>query len=114
MEYGERLANFRQTRLNPFDRSDEEDGPQGGKTPPRHGKVYHTSTCHSFCVWLTYGFLQRIYLEHMLLILKSSCVFDSNATGLFSAALYNTIFFHSVVYRGHTVASKKRLNKIQN
>nr|XP_020460522.1 differentially expressed in FDCP 8 homolog isoform X2 [Monopterus albus] len=35
MEYDERLALFRQTRLNPFDRG-EEDGPQGGKTPLQH------------------------------------------------------------------------------
>lgn len=39
MEYDERLALFRQTRLNPFDRGEEEDGPQEGKTPPQHGKV---------------------------------------------------------------------------
>lgn len=39
MEYDERLALFRQTRLNPFDRGEEEDDPQGGKTPPQHGKV---------------------------------------------------------------------------
>lgn len=43
MEYDERLALFRQTRLNPFDRGEEEDGPQGGKTPPQHGNV-----CQSF------------------------------------------------------------------
>lgn len=39
MEYDERLALFRQTRLNPFDRGEDEDGPQEGKTPPQHGKV---------------------------------------------------------------------------
>lgn len=39
MEYDERLAHFRQTRLNPFDRGEGEDGPQGGKTPPLHGTV---------------------------------------------------------------------------
>jgi len=39
MEYDERLALFRQTRLNPFDRGEEEDGPQEGRTPPQHGKV---------------------------------------------------------------------------
>lgn len=39
MEYDEKLALFRQTRLNPFDRGEEEDGPQGDKTPPQHGKV---------------------------------------------------------------------------
>lgn len=39
MEYDERLAHFRQTRLNPFDRGEGEDGPQGGKTPPQHGTV---------------------------------------------------------------------------
>lgn len=43
MEYDERLALFRQTRLNPFDRGEEEDGPQGDKTPPQHGEVYHKS-----------------------------------------------------------------------
>lgn len=37
MEYDERLAQFRQTRLNPFDRG-EEDGQPGGKTPPQSGK----------------------------------------------------------------------------
>ncbi|KAA8595572.1 hypothetical protein FQN60_010863 [Etheostoma spectabile] len=36
MAYDERLALFRQTRLNPFDRGEEEDGPQEGKTPPLH------------------------------------------------------------------------------
>lgn len=41
MEYDERLALFRQTRLNPFDRGEEEDGPQGDKTPPQHGEVCH-------------------------------------------------------------------------
>ncbi|XP_075879361.1 differentially expressed in FDCP 8 homolog isoform X2 [Nelusetta ayraudi] len=35
MEYDERLAQFRQTRLNPFDRG-EEDGQPGGKTPPQN------------------------------------------------------------------------------
>lgn len=44
MEYDERLALFRQTRLNPFDRGEEEDGPQGGKTPPQHGKVSQSSS----------------------------------------------------------------------
>ena len=44
MEYDERLALFRQTRLNPFDRGEEEDGPQGGKTPPLHGKVCGSSS----------------------------------------------------------------------
>uniref|UniRef100_A0A8C7U9F8 Differentially expressed in FDCP 8 homolog n=1 Tax=Oncorhynchus mykiss TaxID=8022 RepID=A0A8C7U9F8_ONCMY len=34
MEYHERPASFRQARLNPFDRG-EEDGPPGGKTPPQ-------------------------------------------------------------------------------
>lgn len=43
MEYDERLALFRQTRLNPFDRGEEEDDPQGGKTPPQHGKVWSSS-----------------------------------------------------------------------
>lgn len=38
MEYDERLAQFRQTRLNPFDRG-EEDGQPGGKTPPQNGNV---------------------------------------------------------------------------
>ncbi|XP_061737190.1 differentially expressed in FDCP 8 homolog isoform X2 [Nerophis ophidion] len=34
MEYGEKLANFRQTRLNPFDRGEEEDGGlQKSRTP---------------------------------------------------------------------------------
>lgn len=37
MEYDERLAQFRQTRLNPFDRGEDEDGPQGGPTPPQKG-----------------------------------------------------------------------------
>lgn len=44
MEYDERLALFRQTRLNPFDRGDEEDGPQGGKTPLQHGSVCQSSS----------------------------------------------------------------------
>lgn len=42
MEYDERLALFRQTRLNPFDRGEEEDGPQAGKTPPQHGKLWQS------------------------------------------------------------------------
>lgn len=37
MEYDERLAQFRQTRLNPFDRGEDEDGPRGGRTPPQKG-----------------------------------------------------------------------------
>lgn len=41
MEYDERLANFRQTRLNPFDRGEEEDGLHGGKTPPLRGNVLY-------------------------------------------------------------------------
>lgn len=44
MEYDERLALFRQTRLNPFDRGEEEDGPHGGKTPPHHGRVWENSS----------------------------------------------------------------------
>lgn len=44
MEYDEKLALFRQTRLNPFDRGEEEDGPQGGKMPPQHGKVSQSSS----------------------------------------------------------------------
>lgn len=40
MEYDERRAQSRQTRLNPFDRREDEDGPQGGKTPPQKGYVY--------------------------------------------------------------------------
>lgn len=43
MEYDERLAQFRQTRLNPFDRG-EEDGQPGGKTPPQNGNVCKSST----------------------------------------------------------------------
>lgn len=43
MEYDERLAHFRQTRLNPFDRGEDEDGPQGGKTPLQKGNIYETS-----------------------------------------------------------------------
>lgn len=39
MEYDERLALFRQTRLNPFDRGEEEDDPQEGKPPPKQGMV---------------------------------------------------------------------------
>ena len=39
MEYDERLAHFRQTRLNPFDRGEEEDGPQGDKTLLQKGKI---------------------------------------------------------------------------
>ena len=40
MEYDERLANFRQQRLNPFDRGeDEEDDVHGGKTPPKYGNT---------------------------------------------------------------------------
>ncbi|XP_029577196.1 differentially expressed in FDCP 8 isoform X3 [Salmo trutta] len=36
MEYHERPASFRQARLNPFDRGEEEEGgPPGGKTPSR-------------------------------------------------------------------------------
>lgn len=35
MEYDERLAHFRQTRLNPFDRGEDEDG----KTPPQKGNI---------------------------------------------------------------------------
>lgn len=51
MEYDERLALFRQTRLNPFDRGeDEEDGPQGGKTPPQHGEDPHDpNTGYELC-----------------------------------------------------------------
>lgn len=40
MEYDERLAHFRQNRLNPFDRGEDEDGPQGGKTPLQKGNIY--------------------------------------------------------------------------
>lgn len=40
MEHDERRAQSRQTRLNPFDRREDEDGPQGGKTPPHKGYVY--------------------------------------------------------------------------
>lgn len=47
MEYDERLALFRQTRLNPFDRGEEEDGPQGGKMPPQHGKVSQNTAVSS-------------------------------------------------------------------
>ncbi|KAG7275194.1 hypothetical protein CRUP_023782 [Coryphaenoides rupestris] len=35
MAYDEKLAIFRQSRLNPFDRGEEEDGDQEGKIPPR-------------------------------------------------------------------------------
>ncbi|XP_068613420.1 differentially expressed in FDCP 8 homolog [Brachionichthys hirsutus] len=35
MAYDERLALFRQTRLNPFDRGEDDDGPRGGKMPPQ-------------------------------------------------------------------------------
>lgn len=39
MEYHERPASFRQARLNPFDRGEEEEGgPPGGKTPSRDGE----------------------------------------------------------------------------
>lgn len=39
MEYHERPASFRQARLNPFDRGEEEEGgPPGGKTPPQDGE----------------------------------------------------------------------------
>lgn len=44
MEYDERLAHFRQTRLNPFDRGedddDDDDGPQGGKMSLQKGNIY--------------------------------------------------------------------------
>uniref|UniRef100_A0A3B5LW22 Differentially expressed in FDCP 8 homolog n=1 Tax=Xiphophorus couchianus TaxID=32473 RepID=A0A3B5LW22_9TELE len=36
MEYDERLAHFRQTRLNPFDRGEEEE-PEGGRATQQHG-----------------------------------------------------------------------------
>uniref|UniRef100_A0A8C7Z9R2 Differentially expressed in FDCP 8 homolog n=1 Tax=Oryzias sinensis TaxID=183150 RepID=A0A8C7Z9R2_9TELE len=36
MEYDEKLALFRQARLNPFDRGEDEDRPQEGKTPLQH------------------------------------------------------------------------------
>lgn len=59
MEYDERLAQFRQTRLNPFDRG-EEDGQPGGKTPPQNGNVWgkkkkknirlERSSRNSFCI----------------------------------------------------------------
>lgn len=40
MEYDEKLALFRQARLNPFDRGEDEDRPQEGKTPLQHGKIH--------------------------------------------------------------------------
>lgn len=43
MEYDERLAQFRQTRLNPFDRGEEEDGPQRGRMPPQQGNIYRVT-----------------------------------------------------------------------
>lgn len=41
MEYHERLAHFRQTRLNPFDRGEVEDHPEGGKATQQNGKKNH-------------------------------------------------------------------------
>ena len=41
MEYNERLAHFRQGRLNPFDRGEEEGHPEE-KTLPRHGECLHS------------------------------------------------------------------------
>jgi hypothetical protein len=39
MAYDEKLASFRQARLNPFDRGEEEDGAEDGKIPPRLGET---------------------------------------------------------------------------
>lgn len=44
MEYDERLAQFRQTRLNPFDRGEEDGQPGGQETPPQNGNVCKSST----------------------------------------------------------------------
>lgn len=46
MEYDEKLALFRQARLNPFDRG-EDDRPPEGKTPLQHGKIHQKYLKHS-------------------------------------------------------------------
>lgn len=61
MEYDERLALFRQTRLNPFDRGEEEDVPQNGKMPPHHGNVL-TEYYLTFMLILTNGLIEQFFV----------------------------------------------------
>lgn len=60
MEYDERLALFRQTRLNPFDRGEEDDGPQGGRTPLQHGNVYNNHLWSTDDAGVCYIYLNQI------------------------------------------------------
>lgn len=101
MEYDERLAQFRQTRLNPFDRG-EEDGPPGGKTPPQNGNVCRSSTqsaapgtassslhCHSQRSSLsvsTIFFVTRARRRR-----RSPAAFGLNVTATFENILTDTI-----------------------